>query len=59
MDTCQGDSGGPLFVKDTVNNKTKYVLAGVVSYGEDCAITGKPGIYVRVSSYLDWINSYA
>ncbi len=42
-DTCQGDSGGPLYVLDTVGNKTKYVLAGVVSYGDGCASVGKPG----------------
>ena len=42
-DTCQGDSGGPLYVLDTVVNKTKYVLAGIVSYGDGCASAGKPG----------------
>ena len=32
-DTCQGDSGGGLFVKDTVDGKSKFVAAGIVSYG--------------------------
>jgi len=32
-DTCQGDSGGALFIKDTVDGTTKFVAAGIVSYG--------------------------
>ena len=28
-DTCQGDSGGGLYVLDVVNNKTKYIAAGI------------------------------
>ncbi|RMZ94862.1 serine protease 27-like [Brachionus plicatilis] len=56
IDTCQGDSGGPLFVKDIVDNKQKFILAGVTSYGEGCAEARKPGIYTRVSAYEDWIT---
>ena len=54
-DTCQGDSGGPLYVQDEINGVTKYVLAGIVSYGVECAKPNYPGIYTRVSYYLDWI----
>jgi hypothetical protein len=32
-DTCSGDAGGPLFVLDTINKKSKYVLAGITAYG--------------------------
>ena len=32
-DTCQGDSGGSLYVKDTIDGKSKFVTAGIVSYG--------------------------
>lgn len=42
-DSCQGDSGGPLFIKDIVNNKAKFVQAGIVSYGEGCGEVNKPG----------------
>lgn len=52
-DTCQGDSGGPLVLRQ--NNK--YYLVGLVSVGTGCGNPDVPGIYTRVSSYLDWITS--
>jgi len=51
-DSCQGDSGGPFIVKGT----SGYTLQGVVSFGVGCARPGLPGVYTRISSYLDWIN---
>ena len=39
----KGDSGGSLYVKDTIKNKTKYISAGIVSYGDGCAQVYKPG----------------
>ncbi|KAL5290535.1 hypothetical protein ACFFRR_010107 [Megaselia abdita] len=50
VDSCWADSGGPL-VSD--NN----FLVGVVSTGIGCARPGLPGIYTRVSNYIDWISS--
>ena len=52
-DTCQGDSGGPLVQE--VNGQ--WVQSGVVSYGDECAKQGSPGVYARVSHYLPWIRS--
>jgi len=52
MDACQGDSGGPFIVKGT----NGYTLQGVVSFGVGCARPDLPGIYTRVSNYLDWIS---
>merc|ERR1711962_1956217 len=49
-DTCQGDSGGPL----VVSQGGKYVLVGVTSHGIGCAGM-YPGVYTRVTHYLDWI----
>ncbi|XP_068973413.1 venom protease-like [Bombus flavifrons] len=48
-DACTGDSGGPLMISQ---NFTYYEI-GVVSRGHGCALPGYPGIYTRVTSFLD------
>jgi secreted trypsin-like serine protease len=55
-DSCQGDSGGPL-MKETIVNKLEYFyIAGIVSFGTTpCGLKGKPGVYTKVSEYIDWI----
>lgn len=51
----QGDSGGPFMCKNPQNPKQSYV-AGIVSHGDGCARAGEPGVYTRVSKFLDWIR---
>ena len=53
-DACRGDSGGPLMVR--LENNT-YQLVGVVSAGIGCGNPAFPGVYTKVSAYIDWIIS--
>ncbi|MDO8732389.1 MAG: trypsin-like serine protease [Actinomycetota bacterium] len=52
IDACQGDSGGPLVVALPVPT-----LAGVVSFGTECAKAGYPGLYTRLTTFLPWLQS--
>ena len=50
-DSCYGDSGGPL----VVNSDRGPVLAGVVSWGEECG-GATPGVYADVPGLTNWIQ---
>lgn len=55
-DSCSGDSGGPLQAAAYINGDTRYVQQGVVSFGPKfCGLEGFPGVYTKVSYYMDWI----
>jgi len=49
---CPGDSGSPLVVYSKSHGPT---LVGLVSNGAESCRDGLPGIFTRVSYYLDWI----
>jgi serine protease immune response integrator len=53
-DTCMGDSGGSLgiLLEDCIHH-----VIGLTSFGSSYCGFSEPGIYTKVASYLDWIES--
>jgi trypsin len=49
LDGCTGDSGGPFAVDG--------VLIGITCWGVGCARPLYPGVWTRVTSFRDWIDS--
>ena len=55
-DACNGDSGGALVTYD--DEVSSFVQIGIVSFGKYCGHERYPGVYVRVTSQLEWIKSH-
>lgn len=49
-DSCQKDSGGPIFREVGTGADRRIYQIGIVSWGEGCAATGKPGVYASTAS---------
>ncbi|XP_041980974.1 serine protease snake-like [Aricia agestis] len=59
VDACQGDSGGPLQIEIPLDFPSKnkfHYLIGVTSFGVGCARKDIPGVYIKVASFIDWIE---
>jgi secreted trypsin-like serine protease len=56
-DSCQGDGGGPLVCESGTDGEEEvYEVTGLVSWGFGCGRPGIPAVYVKVSSFIGWIN---
>lgn len=55
-DSCAGDSGSSLVKLVSENNHFNWFLYGVTSFGSSsCGTEGRPGVYTRVTYYMEWI----
>uniref|UniRef100_F7A010 Transmembrane serine protease 11D n=1 Tax=Monodelphis domestica TaxID=13616 RepID=F7A010_MONDO len=52
-DACQGDSGGPLMLADS---RQIWSAVGIVSWGDECGLPNKPGVYTYLPVYRNWIK---
>ncbi|XP_008060418.1 haptoglobin isoform X1 [Carlito syrichta] len=52
-DTCYGDAGSAFAIHDL--EKDTWYAAGILSFDKSCAVA-EYGVYVKVSSILDWVQ---
>ncbi|HXF60547.1 MAG TPA: serine protease [Caldilineaceae bacterium] len=55
-DACYGDSGGPLVARRS-GASSSWQQIGIVSWGGGCAEPGEYGVYTRVASYYEWVQT--
>lgn len=51
VDACYEDAAAPLLVKEGDEER----VAGLISWGGECAAAGEPGVYTKVSKFADWL----
>ena len=54
-DTCHGDSGGPFMAQQNPTHNPRFVLLGIISWGDARCGTGY-GVYTKVISIMPWIK---
>lgn len=55
IDACSYDSGGPLACP-VLDGDGRWMLAGIVSWGEGCALPHKYGVYTNVNEFTQWMK---
>lgn len=46
-----------MVIADSEANCIMFYIVGVTSFGKPCGYVHRPSVYVRVSSYIPWIES--
>jgi trypsin len=54
QDACQSDSGGPMLIATGDNG---WEQVGIVSFSKGCGRENVPGVYVKLSTYREWIEA--
>ena len=55
-DSCGGDSGGPLFYRPGTGRPTPdHILVGIVSWGVNCGVPGRFGVYTDIAYFEQWV----
>ncbi|XP_078110078.1 transmembrane protease serine 11D [Sander vitreus] len=54
-DSCQGDSGGPLQCYS--EDEDRFYVVGVTSFGHECGLPHRPGVYARTSRFAGWLKT--
>lgn len=57
-DSCNGDSGGPLAYRRNNGALEPWYQVGIVSFGTSRCGTGSPGVYTRVTAFVNWIATH-
>ncbi|XP_017106765.2 phenoloxidase-activating factor 2-like [Drosophila bipectinata] len=56
-DSCLGDGGGPLACP-MGNDRSRFVLAGIVNWGIKCGVEDIPSVYTNIANMRPWIDQF-
>uniref|UniRef100_A0A3B3DVT7 Peptidase S1 domain-containing protein n=1 Tax=Oryzias melastigma TaxID=30732 RepID=A0A3B3DVT7_ORYME len=55
LESGAGDSGGALQCYSESDDR--FYVVGVTSFGEECGLPRRPGVYSRISRFADWLKA--